>query len=159
MSCEGVTTGLPSLGFKMLLEASINNLASACASLDNGTWTAIWSPSKSALNAGVTSGCRRIALPSISLGSNAWMPSLCNVGARFNKTGCSLTTFSKAAQTSSSIFSYLLFAFFFAFASLPVNFCNSLKTNGLNKMIAISLGIPHWYISKSGPTIITERPE
>ena len=56
MSCDGVTTGLPSLGLRMLLDASISNLASACASFDSGTWTAIWSPSKSALNAGVTSG-------------------------------------------------------------------------------------------------------
>ena len=37
----------------------------------SGTWTAIWSPSKSALNAVQTSGCSWIALPSISTGSNA----------------------------------------------------------------------------------------
>lgn len=35
----------------------------------------------------------------------------------------------------------------------------SLITNGLNRLIAISRGIPHWYIFRSGPTAITERPE
>ena len=43
MSCDGVTIGLPSLGAKIFLEASIKTRASACASADNGTCTAIWS--------------------------------------------------------------------------------------------------------------------
>ena len=71
MSCSGVTIGFPSLGFKMLLAPNINSLASACASSDSGIWIAIWSPSKSALKAGHTNGCRRIALPPIKTGSNA----------------------------------------------------------------------------------------
>ena len=49
-------------------------LASICASGDSGTCTAIWSPSKSALNAVQTSGWILIALPSTSTGSKAWMP-------------------------------------------------------------------------------------
>ena len=64
--------------------------ASICASIESGTCTAIWSPSKSALNAAQTSGCSWMALPSISTGSNAWMPRRCSVGARFSITGCSL---------------------------------------------------------------------
>ena len=39
-------------GNSTLLEASISARASICASTDSGTWTAIWSPSKSALKAG-----------------------------------------------------------------------------------------------------------
>ena len=87
MSWVGETIGLPSLSLRMLLVESIRNLASALASIESGTWTAIWSPSKSALNALHTSGCSLIALPSTSTGSNAWMPSLCSVGARLSSTG------------------------------------------------------------------------
>ena len=58
----------------MLFDDSIRIRASACASALSGRWTAIWSPSKSALNAWQTSGCTWIALPSTRTGSNAWMP-------------------------------------------------------------------------------------
>jgi hypothetical protein len=47
----------------MLLDAIISTEASICASGDSGMCTAIWSPSKSALNAVQTSGWMRIALP------------------------------------------------------------------------------------------------
>ncbi|OPZ39937.1 MAG: hypothetical protein BWY99_01206 [Synergistetes bacterium ADurb.BinA166] len=87
MSCVGVMTGLPLAGESRLLADSISSLASVCASIDSGTWTAIWSPSKSALKAVQTIGCRWMALPSMSTGSNAWIPSLCRVGARFSMTG------------------------------------------------------------------------
>ena len=50
------TTGSPEPGLRILLLAEIISLASICASSDSGTWTAIWSPSKSALNARQTSG-------------------------------------------------------------------------------------------------------
>ena len=50
----------------MLFDDSIRIRASACASALSGTWTAIWSPSKSALNAEQTSGWTWIALPSTS---------------------------------------------------------------------------------------------
>jgi len=69
----------------MLLVDIISTRASSCASSDSGTCTAIWSPSKSALNAAQTKGCSWIALPSISTGSNAWMPRRCSVGARFKQ--------------------------------------------------------------------------
>jgi hypothetical protein len=49
-----------------LLTESIRSLASRCAARDSGTWTAIWSPSKSALNAVQTSGWIWMAEPSIS---------------------------------------------------------------------------------------------
>ncbi len=87
MSCVGMVTGLPSDGFRMLLDESIRIRASAWASADSGRCTAIWSPSKSALNAEQTSGWIWMALPSISCGSKAWMPRRCRVGARLSSTG------------------------------------------------------------------------
>jgi len=65
--------GSPFAGERMLFEDIIKARASSCASMDSGTCTAIWSPSKSALNA-----CRpgmqldRLALD--QHGSNAWIP-------------------------------------------------------------------------------------
>ena len=66
-------TDLPEAGEKIDVDASIINFDSICASIESGTCTAIWSPSKSALNGVQTIGCRRIALPSTSTGSNACM--------------------------------------------------------------------------------------
>ena len=54
---------------------------------DNTKCTAIWSPSKSALNAAHANGCNLIALPSINTGWKAWIDNLCSVGALFNNTG------------------------------------------------------------------------
>src|SRR3981189_74880 len=71
----------------VLLVDIISTRASSCASSDSGTCTAIWSPSKSALNAAQTNGCSWIALPSIRTGSNAWMPSRCSGGGRFHSQG------------------------------------------------------------------------
>ena len=51
MSRVGVTTGLPSAGENRFSVDIIRMRASACAAADSGTCTAIWSPSKSALNA------------------------------------------------------------------------------------------------------------
>ena len=51
MSWVGVASGAPCAGERMLLEESIRMRASACASAESGRCTAIWSPSKSALNA------------------------------------------------------------------------------------------------------------
>ena len=48
--------GLPWAGERMLLVDIISTRASTCASIDKGTCTAIWSPSKSALYAVHTSG-------------------------------------------------------------------------------------------------------
>ena len=98
MSWVGMVTGSPSAGLRMLLVDSIRIRASACASADSGRCTAIWSPSKSALNAVQTSGWIWMALPSTSCGSNAWMPSRCSVGARFSSTGCSVMTSSSTSQ-------------------------------------------------------------
>ena len=92
--------GSPFAGDRMLFDDIISARASSCASSDSGTCTAIWSPSKSALNAVQTSGCSWIALPSISTGSNAWMPRRCSVGARFSSTGCSRITSSRMSHTS-----------------------------------------------------------
>ena len=102
MSCDGTMHGSPFDGSSTLFDASISVRASICASSDSGTCTAIWSPSKSALNAVQTSGCSWIALPSISTGSNAWMPRRCSVGARFSSTGCSRITSSRMSQTTGS---------------------------------------------------------
>ena len=51
MSWVGVASGAPCAGDRMLFDDSISSRASAWASADSGRWTAIWSPSKSALNA------------------------------------------------------------------------------------------------------------
>ena len=110
MSCDGTIDGSPFDGNSTLFDASISVRASICASSDSGTCTAIWSPSKSALNAAQTSGCSWIALPSISTGSNAWMPRRCSVGARFSITGCSRITSSRMSQTIGSWFSTSFFA-------------------------------------------------
>ena len=100
MSWVGVASGAPCAGERMLFDESIRMRASACASRRSGRWTAIWSPSKSALNAWQTSGWTWIALPSTSIGSNAWMPRRCSVGARLSSTGCSWMTSSRTSQTS-----------------------------------------------------------
>ena len=121
---------------------SIKYLDSACASGDNGKCTAIWSPSKSALNASQTNGWSLIALPSTNIGSNAWIPNLCSVGARFNITGWSFITSSNISHTSGLNLSTILLAFFM-FCAIPL-FTNSFITNGLNNSTAISFGSPHW---------------
>ena len=99
MSRRGIASGRPEAGDRMLLLDSIRMRASACASADSGRCTAIWSPSKSALNASQASGCSWIALPSTSCGSKAWMPSRCSVGARLSSTGCSAMTSSSTSHT------------------------------------------------------------
>src|SRR3954447_10146345 len=100
MSCVGEVIGRPCAGDRMLFEDSMRMRASACASADSGRCTAIWSPSKSALNAVQTSGWIWIALPSTSCGSNAWMPRRCSVGARLSSTGCSVMTSSSTSHTT-----------------------------------------------------------
>ena len=134
--------GAPSVGFNRLFVESIKYLDSACASSDNGKWIAIWSPSKSALKAVQTNGCNFIALPSTNTGSNAWIPSLCKVGARFNITGWSFITSSRTSQTAGSNLSTILFAFLMLCAKFLWH--NSFITNGLNNSTAISFGTPHW---------------
>ena len=57
MSCDGTMIGPPLAGCRMLLVDIISTRASSWASNESGTCTAIWSPSKSALNAAQTSGC------------------------------------------------------------------------------------------------------
>src|SRR6266702_1625503 len=110
MSCDGTMIGEPLAGCRMLFVLIISVRASSCASSDSCTCTAIWSPSKSALNAAHTSGCSWIALPSISTGSNAWMPRRWSVGARLSSTGCSRMTSSRMSQTSGFSFSTSFFA-------------------------------------------------
>src|SRR3954454_24391127 len=108
MSCVGVASGAPWAGERMLFEESMRIRASACASALSGRWTAIWSPSKSALNAWQTSGWTWIALPSTSTGSNAWMPRRWSVGARLRSTGGSWITRSRTPQPSGIIEYHLL---------------------------------------------------
>ena len=141
MSCDGTAMGLPLAGERMLLVDSMSVRASACASQDSGRWTAIWSPSKSALKAAQTSGWIWMALPSTSSGSKAWMPRRCSVGARLSSTGCSAMTSSRMSQTSGTIDSTIFLA--------ALMFCTSLRLtrrlmmNGLNSSRAIILGRPH----------------
>ncbi len=149
--------GSPFAGDKMLLVDIINARASNCASSVNGTCTAIWSPSKSALNAAQTSGWRRIALPSIRIGSNAWRPKRWSVGARFNITGCWRITDARTSQTSGVSRSTIFFAALMVVAWPEA--CSLAKMNGLNSSSAIFFGRPHWCRRRFGPTVITERPE
>ena len=144
-------------GFSRLPEASISILASRQASSPRGRWTAIWSPSKSALNAVHASGCSLMARPSTSTGLKAWMPRRCRVGARFSRTGWPLMTVSRLSQTSGLARSTILRADLMLLAT-PFS-TRSFITKGLNSSRAISLGRPHWSIFSSGPTTITERPE
>ena len=157
MSCVGLMIGLPLAGLKMLLVAIISVIASTWASIESGRWTAIWSPSKSALNPLQTSGWMRIALPSTSTGSNAWMPMRCKVGARFKSTGWLRMTSSRMSQTSSLRRSSIFLA------DLIVSACPSSLSrrmmNGWNSSSAIFLGSPHWCSFRSGPTTITDRAE
>ena len=88
-----------------------------------------------------TSGWRLIALPSIRTGSNACIPNLCNVGALFSITGCSLITSSRISQTSGLSFSTILLAALTVVAR-PYN-SNREYINGLNNSRAIFLGSPH----------------
>src|SRR5262247_606501 len=46
-----------------------------------------------------------MAFPSTRMGSKAWMPRRCRVGARFRSTGCSLITSSRMSHTSGRSFS------------------------------------------------------
>ena len=157
MSWEGRVIGVPFCGFKMLCEESINNWASSTAALLNGTWTAIWSPSKSALNAVVTNGCNCIALPSINFGWKAWIDKRWSVGALFKRTGWPFKIFSRISQIIASFLSTSLRALLTVF-TIPLSI--SLRIiNGLNNSAAISFGKPHSCIFNSGPTTITERPE
>ena len=133
--------GDPLAGFKILWDANINNCDSRIASGPKGKWTAIWSPSKSALNAVQTNGCTWIALPSIRIGWKAWIPNLCKVGALFNKTGCPFKTFSKISHTNGSLLSIIFFADF-TVLTIPLSI-NFLTMKGLYSSAAISFGIPH----------------
>ena len=102
MSWEGTAIGSPFDGEIILFGASIRSFASIIASGDNIKWTAIWSPSKSALNAEHTNGWSLIALPSISTGSNACIDNLWRVGALLSNTGWSWITSSITSHTLSS---------------------------------------------------------
>ena len=132
-------------------------LVSRTARRESGTCTAIWSPSKSALNAVHTSGWTWMALPSISTGMNAWSPSRWRVGARFRSTGRSLMTSSSTSHTSGRTWSTVRLALLMLWASPEST--SRCMTNGLNSSSAIRLGSPHWSSRSSGPATITERPE
>ena len=157
MSCDGTVTGEPLAGLRILCEANIKSCASRIASGPSGKWTAIWSPSKSALKAVHTSGCNWIAFPSINFGWKAWIPKRCNVGARFKRTGWPFNTFSRISHTTGSLRSMIFFA---DFTVLTIPRSMSLRVmNGLYNSAAISFGKPHSNNFNSGPTTITERAE
>ena len=157
MSWLGTIIGFPFDGLNILFVDIIKTLASNWDSKLRGTWTAIWSPSKSALNAAQVNGCNSIALPSINFGSNAWTPNLCNVGALFKITGCSLTINSNASHTSFLSFSTSFFACFIVDAK--PNLFNLAYKKGLNNSSAIFFGRPHSCSLRSGPTTMTDLPE
>ena len=153
----GVITDLPDAGEKMDVAASIIRRLSICASIESGTCTAIWSPSKSALNGVHTIGWRRMALPSTSTGSNAWMERRWSVGARLRNTVLSLMTSSRMSHTWSSCFSIILRAVRTVWQMSLSR--RARMMNGSKRRRAISFGRPHCGRRSSGPTTITERPE
>ena len=157
MSWVGATTGLPSAGDSRLAVDSSIVRASSWAAVESGTWTAIWSPSKSALNAVQTSGWIWMAEPSTRTGMKAWMPSRWSVGARFRSTGWSVMTSSRTSQTTGTTRSTRRLALLMLWASPFSTSCR--MTNGLKSSRAIFLGRPHWCSLRSGPTTMTERPE
>src|SRR5437660_150210 len=66
MSCEGTMTGSPCAVCSTLFDESMSVRASICASSEMGRCTAIWSPSKSALNAAQTGrGRHRVAAAAV----------------------------------------------------------------------------------------------
>src|SRR3954471_15386844 len=146
MSWVGVASGAPWAGERMLLEESIRMRASAWASADRGRWTAIWSPSKSALNAWQTSGWTWMALPSTSTGSKAWMPRRWSVGARLRSTGCSWMTSSRTSQTTGIIESTIFLAALMFWASLEFRACfardDRSHDEGLEQLERHELGQP-----------------
>ena len=157
MSWLGTIIGFPLDGLSMLFVDIIKTLASNWASKLSGMWTAIWSPSKSALKAAHTRGCSSIAFPSISFASNAWTPNLCKVGALLSKIGCSLIICSKASQTSGFCFSTIFFACLIVVARPSLS--NLAYKKGLKSSKAIFFGNPHWWSFNSGPTTMTDLPE
>src|SRR3990172_8729702 len=157
MSRVGATTGSPLEGSRRFWVESITWRASATEARESGTWTAIWSPSKSALKAVHTSGWIWMALPSMSTGSNAWMPRRCSVGARLSSTGRSLAMSSRMSQTSGRARSTMRLADLMLWARLRAT--RACITNGLNSSSAIFFGMPHWLSLSSGPPTITEQPE
>ena len=140
-----------------MCDANIKSWASKIASGPSGRWTAIWSPSKSALNAVQTKGCTWIAFPSIKIGWNAWIPSLCRVGALFNRTGCPFKTFSNISHTIGSLLSIIFFADLTVF-TIPLSI-NFLIIKGLYNSAAMFLGNPHSNSFSSGPPTITDLAE
>ena len=98
-----------------------------------------------------------MALPSTNLGWKACIDKRCNVGARFNITGCPFNIFSKISQIIASFLSTNFLADFTVF-TIPLSI-NLRMINGLNNSADISFGNPHSCIFNSGPTTITERPE
>ena len=157
MSWLGTVRGRPWAGDRTLLAESISTRASAWASAERGRWTAIWSPSKSALKAAHTRGWIWMALPSTSSGSKAWMPRRCRVGARLRNTGCSLMTSSRMSQTWGRRRSTMRLADLMFWASSVST--SRFMTKGLNSSRAMSLGRPHWCRLSVGPATMTERPE
>ena len=98
-----------------------------------------------------------MALPSTRIGSKAWIPNLCRVGARFNNTGCSSMTSANTSQTWALDLSTILFADFI-FWDKPSS-TSLFITKGLNSSKAIIFGRPHCCKSKWGPTTITDLAE
>ena len=140
-----------------MCEANIKSCASSIASGPNGRWTAIWSPSKSALKAVQTNGWTWIAFPSINIGWNAWIPNLWRVGALFKSTGWPFRTFSKISHTKGSLLS-IIFLADFTVLTIPLSI-NFLIIKGLYNSAAIFFGKPHSNNLSSGPPTITDLAE
>jgi len=109
------------------------------------------------LKAGQTRGCILIVFHDISLILKASIESLCNVGARFNKTYLSLITSSKNFK---AIGDQSLISFSACFGVYTIFLSISLPMiKGVNIFTAIYIGKPHSSNLKSGPTVIIDLHE
>ena len=132
MSCDGVTTGLPSLKVQCML-SSIRIRASAWASSESSTWMAIWSPSKSALWSSQTSGCKRRAFHQSRQARRLGYPNGEGSVRGSKKHWCSMITSSEYPDTLISRSTKRL-----ASGILPISRRRFHMTNGLKSSIAIS---------------------
>ena len=140
----------------MLFDESIRMRASDWASAESGRWTAIWSPSKSALNA----ADERVHLDRLALDEHRLERLDAEAVERrraVEQHGCSAMTSSSTSQTSGTIDS----TYFFAALMFWTDFRSTsrLMMNGLKSSSAISFGSPHWCSFRFGPATMTERPE
>src|SRR5205807_7394811 len=153
MSCDGSATGRPSDGLSTLLDEIMSSRASSWLSNESGTCTAIWSPSKSALNAAHTSGWIRIAFAFHQHRLERLDAEAVQRRRAVQEHGVVLDDF---LQDLEHLRAFLLHDLLGSLHRLGEPFSTSLgMMKGLNSSTAIAFGSPHWCHLSPGPTTIT----